>query len=135
MNEPLRLERDAVHLDSHVGAVPLPGFENGYDAYIAAHCAPGAPGRLVSLAVSDKHWPVWETHPEGDEVVIVTKGRAEFIQELPGGKRIRVVVGPNEAIINPAGVPHTANVIEPFTALYVTPAPGTTHRPRRSDDV
>lgn len=135
MTQHLRLAADdAVHLDSGTGAVPIPGFKDDYDAYIAAHCAT-APGRLVSLATSEKAWPVWETHPAGDEVVIVTKGRAEFIQELGDGTRRRVVVGPNEAIINPAGVPHTANVIEPFTALYLTPCPGTTHRPRGASDV
>lgn len=135
MNKPLQLTLDAVHLDPHVGAVPLAGFDNGYDAYIAAHCRPGQPGRLISLATSTEHWAVWETHPAGDEVVIVTSGRAEFIQELPNGTRVRVRVGPNEAIINPAGVPHTANVIEPFTAICVTPCPDTTHRPRTAGDV
>jgi hypothetical protein len=39
-------------------------------------------------------------------------------------------VGPHEAVINPAGVPHTANVIEAFLALYITPGPGTEHIPR-----
>jgi mannose-6-phosphate isomerase-like protein (cupin superfamily) len=135
MTDPLRLERDAVHLDSHVGVVPLPGFDHDYDSYIAAHCTHAAPGRLVSLGTSTEHWPSWETHPAGDELVIVISGRAEFIQELADGKRVRSVVGPKEAIINPAGVPHTANVLEAFTAIYVTPCPGTTHRPRSIDDV
>lgn len=40
----------------------------------------------------------------------------------------RVVAG--EAIINSAGVWHTADVEEPFSALYLTPCPGTQYRPR-----
>lgn len=130
MNTPLQLGHDAIHLDSTTRAVPLPGFDHGYDAYIAAHCAPGTPGRLVTIEVSSESWSAWEMHPEGDEVVVVLAGRAEFVQRFPDGREVRVVVGPREAIVNPAGIPHTANVIEPMTALYITPAPGTTHEPR-----
>ncbi|MBE2248361.1 MAG: cupin domain-containing protein [Myxococcus sp.] len=127
--KPLNLERDAIHLGAPSTAVPVPGFEHDYEKYVAAHCSPDDPGRLVTLATSTKDWPVWETHPAGAEVVIVLSGRAEFIQDV-GGARRHVIVGPNEAVINPPGVPHTANVIEPFTALYITPGPGTTHLPR-----
>ena len=129
--QPLHLERDAIHLGETV--VALPNFNNGYEAYIAAHCKE-APGRLVSMATSDKDWPVWEVHPAGDEVVILVSGRAEFIQQVDGTLR-RTVVGPHEVVVNPAGVPHTANVIEPFTAIYITPCPGTHHLPREAGDV
>jgi mannose-6-phosphate isomerase-like protein (cupin superfamily) len=81
------------------------------------------------MHTSTENWGSWETHPSGEELVLVLSGRAEFIQLIDGVER-RVVVGPHEAIINPAGVAHTANVIEPFAALYITPAPGTSHRPR-----
>jgi hypothetical protein len=33
-------------------------------------------------------------------------------------------------MINPAGVWHTADVEEPMKAIYITPCPGTQHRPR-----
>jgi len=62
-------------------------------------------------------------------LVIVLSGKAELLQEIEGEAR-RVILGPKEAIINPQGVWHTANVIEPFLALFVTPGPGTNHRPR-----
>ena len=134
MTKTLDLAHDGIHLGDPGGAVPLPGFDNDYERYIAAHCAPGAPGRLVSMATSSAAWSVWEVHPAGDEVVIVVRGRAEFIQDVDGTHR-RCVVGPGEAIVNPAGVPHTANVLEPFTAIYITPCPGTEHLPRAERDV
>jgi mannose-6-phosphate isomerase-like protein (cupin superfamily) len=126
---PLHLERDAVHLDEASHAVPVRNFGHDYERYVAEHCTPGAPGRLVTLAESQHDWKVWEMHPEGDEVVIVLRGRATFIQRLPDGD-VTMEVGPHEAVINPAGFPHTANVIEPFLALYITPGPGTEHIPR-----
>lgn len=126
---PLHLERDAIHLSHRGGVVPIPDFGHEYERYVAAHCTADDPGRLVVIAESKEDWPSWEIHPSGDEVVIVLRGRAEFVQEIEGTER-RVIVGPNEAIVNPAGVPHTANVIEPFAALYITPAPDTFHRPR-----
>lgn len=132
--KPLHLESDAIHLGGLRGAVPVVGFDNDYERYMAAHCTPADPGRLVSLATSTKNWPVWELHPSGDEVVIVISGKAEFIQDFNGTLK-RIVVGPNEAIINPPGVPHTANVIEAFTALYITPCPETSHLPRKPTDV
>jgi hypothetical protein len=57
------------------------------------------------------------------------QGKAEFIHDF-GGTHRRSIVGPSEAVVNPAGVPHTANVIEPFTAVYLTPCPDTKHLPR-----
>jgi mannose-6-phosphate isomerase-like protein (cupin superfamily) len=129
---PLHLERDAIHLPATRGAVALPAFGGEYERYIAAHCTAADPGRLVAIAESKESWPVWEVHPAGEEIVIVVSGRAEFLQDV-GGTIERVIVGPNEAIINPAGVPHTANVIEPFTAVYITPCPETHHLPRKPE--
>lgn len=129
MSKPIDLTHDAVHLSDRQQMIPVLQFEHRYDEYVAKHCVGGEVGRLVTLFTSTEHWSSWETHPAGDELVLVISGRAEFIQLVDGVER-RVVVGPNQAIINPAGVAHTANVIEPFAALYVTPGPDTSHRPR-----
>lgn len=125
----LHLERDAIHLAAR-GVAPIPDFNNEYDRYIAAHCTADDPGRLVGISESKEDWPSWEIHPAGEEVVIVLNGKAEFLQDFDGTIK-RIIVGPNEAIINPPNVPHTANVIEPFTAVYITPCPETRHVPRK----
>ena len=133
---PFDLSKSPIHLSSRVGAkdpaIPLHGFGfNGpaFEAYIAAHCTPDAPGRLVMIEASPVDWPAWECHTEGDELVIVLEGEAEFVQELPAGE-LRTEVRAGSTVINPAGVWHTANVRKPLRAIYITPCPGTQHRPR-----
>jgi uncharacterized cupin superfamily protein len=130
---PFDLSRTPIHLGSQPGAanpaVPLSGF--GFDVpaferYIAEHCASGAPGRLIMVETTPSRW---ERHPEGDEIVIVLEGKGVFVQEI-GGQERRTAVGPYSTIINPAGVWHTADVEEPVKAVYITPCPGTQHRPR-----
>jgi mannose-6-phosphate isomerase-like protein (cupin superfamily) len=133
---PFDLSKSPIHLGSRVGvdnpAVPLPGFGfdgPSFEAYIAAHCEDGAPGRLIMVESTPQDWPAWECHTEGDEIVIVLEGRAEFIQEIDA-EECRMAVGPGSAIINPMGVWHTADVEEPMKAIYITPCPGTQHRKR-----
>lgn len=125
----LDLLRDAVHLGASSKALPVLDFGHDYDKYLAEFCSESDPGRLVCLYESRSDWAAWEAHPSGDELVLVLSGKAEFLQEV-NGKEHRTIVEPYQAIINPPGVWHTANVIEPFLALFVTPGPGTTHRPR-----
>ena len=133
---PFDLSESPIHLGSRAGAenpaAALPGFGfdgPAFEAYIAAHCADGAPGRLVMVESTPGDWPVWECHTEGDEIVIVLEGKVEFIQEIDGEER-HMAVGPGSAIINPKGVWHTADVEEPMKAIYITPCPGTQHRER-----
>jgi quercetin dioxygenase-like cupin family protein len=132
---PFDLSKTPIHLGSRVAAEPavsLPGF--GFDGpafedYIAKHCAPGAPGRLVMIESSPVDWGMWERHPAGDELLIVLEGEGELLQEIDGEPR-RSTFGPGSAFINPAGVWHTANVRRPMRAIYITPCPGTEHRKR-----
>ncbi len=129
---PFDLSKSPIHLNTNAPAVPIENFGfNGpaFEAYIAKHCAPGAPGRLIMIETTPKDWPAWECHREGDEIVIVLEGEGEFLQEL-GGETKRSPFGPGSTFINPAGVWHTANVRKPMRAIYLTPCPGTQHRPR-----
>lgn len=123
------LERVPIHLGERQEVVPIIDFNDDYDRYIERYCPAGAPGRLVMWAHSATDWPAWECHPAGPEVVIAIAGKAEMIQRFPDGER-RVLIGPGQALINPPGVPHTARIIEPFTAIYITPCPDTFHEPR-----
>ena len=133
---PFDLSKSPIHLGSRMDAenpaVPLHAFGfNGpaFEKYIAQHCAPGAPGRLVMIETSPTNWPVWDCHMEGDELVIILDGQADFIQEIDGVAR-QISVSAGSAVINPAGVWHTANVTQSLRAIYITPCPGTQHRPR-----
>jgi quercetin dioxygenase-like cupin family protein len=132
---PFDLKSTPIHLGSLAGAeqpaVPLPGFAfdgPAFESYVANHCTSG-PGRLIMVESTPQSWSAWECHTEGDEIVVVLEGKAEFIQEIDGEER-RAVVSPGSAIINPAGVWHTADVTEPLKAIYMTPCRGTKHRKR-----
>ena len=107
----------------------IASVDPAFEAYMAAHCSPEAPGRLVMIETSPTDWPAWECHSEGDELVIVLEGEAEFMQQIDGSE-LRFAVRAGDTVINPAGVWHTANVTKPLRAIYITPCPGTQHRPR-----
>jgi mannose-6-phosphate isomerase-like protein (cupin superfamily) len=129
---PFDLASTPVHLGLGATAVPLTGFSWSADdlaAYEARFAADGDEGRLVTMGPLTASWTSWERHPAGEELVVVLSGRAELVQRVGGGER-RIPLGPGEAVVNPPGVWHTADVHEPGTALYITPGRGTEHEPR-----
>lgn len=121
-----------LHLGLGSRALPIEGFAWDPEvlaAYSAAAADDGREGRLVTLFQGDSSWDSWERHPAGDEVVLCVSGRMTVIREIDGAPD-PVEIGPGEAMINPAGVWHTADVHEPVTFLTITPGVGTEHRPR-----
>lgn len=134
MAEPPNLSEFPVHLASDGAVVALPRFTGDgawYAEYEQRHEADGPSGRLVSWHSFDASWDSWEVHPAGEELVLCVNGRIELIQELDGGAR-RVVLGPGEWAVNPAGVWHTADVAAGDTAscVFITSGLGTQGRPR-----
>lgn len=67
--------------------------------------------------------------------MIVVSGVAEFVQEIDG-QRVRQTFRPGPAIIVPAGIWHTADVAEPFSAVWLpcVRAPSTAHDDTAHDD-
>jgi hypothetical protein len=121
-----------VHLGLGGRVTPLPDFEwtpEYLDAYTARTAADGSDGRLVCVVAQDASWPTWERHPAGEELVVLLGGRVDLIQDLDGEHRV-VALHAGEAIVNPAGVWHTADVYEPGPALFITAGRGTEVRPR-----
>jgi mannose-6-phosphate isomerase-like protein (cupin superfamily) len=100
-----------------------------YDRYVERNAADGVEGRLVSLYTFDTPWEMWEMHPNGEELVVCTAGRITLHQEVDGETRT-VTLEAGDAVVNPPGAWHTADVDGSATALFVTPGLGTTHRPR-----
>jgi mannose-6-phosphate isomerase-like protein (cupin superfamily) len=101
-------------------------FLENYEAQTGAD---GDDGRLVVVSAQERSWDSWERHPAGDEVVVQLAGRVVVIQDTSDGEH-RLELGPREGLINPRGVWHTADVLEPGDALFITPGRGTEHRPR-----
>ncbi|MFJ8884996.1 cupin domain-containing protein [Streptomyces sp. NPDC102402] len=132
-------ERDAtdlrttpVHLGLGSRARPVEGFTWDPEvlrAYSAAVAADGAEGRMVMIFDDDGLGDHWESHPAGDELVVCLTGSVTVTRDVDGALD-RVLLGPGEATINPAGVWHVVDTDGPASLLAITPTLGTDHRPR-----
>ncbi|MEW6736160.1 MAG: hypothetical protein AB1489_33005 [Acidobacteriota bacterium] len=80
---------------------------------------------LVSCFSFEKDWDSWEAHPQGDEFVCLLSGDIEFLLEVDGVHRSVRINNPGSFIIIPRSTWHTARVLLPTTALFVTPGEGT----------
>jgi quercetin dioxygenase-like cupin family protein len=129
---PFELSRYPVHLGLGATVEHLPEFDGSgewYERYGAAHEADGVDGRLVSLHTFETSWDSWEMHPNGEELVVCVAGRVTLYQELDGDVSV-VTLETGQAIVNPAGVWHTADIDSSATALFITAGIGTQVRPR-----
>ena len=97
--------------------------------YVSETAADGAEGRMVVMNEQAETWPTWERHPAGDELVLLLEGGVDLIQEIDG-REVRTELRAGQAVINPPGVWHTADVDGSATALFVTAGLGTEVRPR-----
>ena len=125
------LAKFPAHLGLGARVMREPEFTGGawYEAYGARHAPDGKEGRLVSMHTFTTSWASWEMHPEGEELVVCTAGRIILHQDIEG-QMATVALGPGEAVINPPGVWHTADVDGICTALFITAGMGTQVRPR-----
>jgi len=131
-SEVFDLSRTFVHLGLGATVTELPDFawtQEYLEGYERATSGDGDEGRLVTMSPQEHTWTTWERHPAGEELVVQLTGRVVLIQDLPEGER-RLELGPGQAAINPKGVWHTADVLDPGQALFITAGRGTTHRPR-----
>ena len=121
-----------VHLGLGARAFPLERFDgtpDWYQRYGESYASDGAEGRLVSMYSFDSSWDTWEVHPDGDELVLCVSGSITLHQEIDGVESV-VELQPGQAVVNPPGAWHTADIDEPCTALFITAGRGTQIRPR-----
>jgi mannose-6-phosphate isomerase-like protein (cupin superfamily) len=127
-----RLADFPVHLGLGARVIPQAQFTGGpawYQSYAEQNAADGPEGRLVMMHTFTESWDSWEVHPSGEELVLCTQGTITLHQEIDGAVRLATIRS-GEAIINPAGVWHTADVTGHATALFITAGLGTEGRPR-----
>ena len=86
---------------------------------------------LVASGNYEADWPMWEMHPNGDEIVCLLSGSATFLLEQPGGTREIALNKSGAYVLVPKGTWHTARVTGPCRMLFITPGEGTQHRPSR----
>lgn len=85
-------------------------------------------GRMVSACRFEADWASWERHPAGDEIVVLLSGAMDFVLDDAGALKAVALRG-RRAVVVPAGVWHTARVLEPSEAIFFTRGEGTEHRP------
>ncbi len=127
-----RLEEFPVHLGlgATVRAQPrFTGSTDWYRDYGERTAADGIEGRLVSMHTFAGPWDSWEVHPDGEELVLCLAGSITLWQETGDGGR-PLTLGPGDAVVNPPGVWHTADVSGSATALFITAGSNTQNRPR-----
>lgn len=83
---------------------------------------------LVTMHAFDSDWPMWEMHPNGDEIVCLLSGAAIFILELEGEKKRTELTESGSYVIVPKGAWHTVNASAPCSMLFITAGEGTQHR-------
>ena len=86
-------------------------------------------GRLISAYRFTEDWTSWERHPAGDELVFQLSGAMDLVLD-DGGRERTVSLRGRAAAVIPRGAWHTARVLAPSEALFVTRGEGTEHRPR-----
>jgi quercetin dioxygenase-like cupin family protein len=127
-----RLNEIPVHLGRGATVIPqemFTGEGEWYEGYAERNAADGVEGRLVTTHTFSEPWDSWEVHPNGQELVLCTEGAITLLQEIDG-KVVSTTIGAGEAVINPSGVWHTADVAGTATCLFITAGMGTEIRTR-----
>jgi quercetin dioxygenase-like cupin family protein len=130
--ESFRLDEIPVHLGRGATVIPQEPFTGEgewYERYAERHAAEGIEGRLVTTHTFSASWDSWEVHPNGQELVLCTEGAITLLQEIDG-EVTSTTIGSGEAVINPPGVWHTADVVGTATCLFITAGMGTEIRSR-----
>jgi len=115
-----------VHLDDGPAARPVPVDDDFWQTIEQRRDLRG--GRLVIVSHNAAHWPAWEMHPAGEEIVYLLSGAIDLVLEEPGGDRL-ITLRPGQTCIVPRGVWHRAIVHTPGDTLHITRGAGTQHRP------
>ena len=105
------------------------GTMEWYQRYGESVAADGPDGRWVPIHTFREPWPTWEMHPKGEELVVCLQGTMTLNQEI-GTEVHLVVLEAGQAIVNPPGVWHTADIEGEATAFFITAGMGTEVRPR-----
>jgi len=83
------------------------------------------------LLVAEYHfktdWPNWEMHPNGDEILYLVKGEAEFILLCSGEFQRVAFTQAGSTLVIPKGVWHTARTNQECAILFITPGEDTQH--------
>ena len=80
---------------------------------------------LIACHEFNEPWPTWESHPAGDECVILLSGTVTLTLQVGDKHESHDLNVPGEYVIVPRGVWHTASAASDARMLFVTPGEGT----------
>jgi mannose-6-phosphate isomerase-like protein (cupin superfamily) len=83
---------------------------------------------LVSMSSFDADWPMWEMHPNGDEIVCLLSGSVVFTLETADGPKPVELSESGSYVVVPKATWHTAKANGPCRMLFITAGEGTQHR-------
>jgi mannose-6-phosphate isomerase-like protein (cupin superfamily) len=83
---------------------------------------------LIASGTCDADWPMWEMHPNGDEIVCLLSGSVTFLLQEAHGVHTVELGNCGEYVVVRKGTWHTARTRGPCRILFVTPGEGTQHR-------
>lgn len=69
----------------------------------------------------------WETHHQGEELLVILSGRARFTALIDGQKQV-VEIGAGDILWIPKDAEHSAEIIEELHILFVSPKDGNSAR-------
>jgi mannose-6-phosphate isomerase-like protein (cupin superfamily) len=127
-SEPFDLSSTFLRVRADASVEPLPVDETFWERIAGGQLGDFQNEYLVSCCTFDAPWPVWEVHPNGDEIVYLLSGSATFLFETESGARAIELKEPGTCVVIPKGTWHTANAKSPCRMLFITPGEGTTHR-------
>jgi len=84
---------------------------------------------LIAAHEFHDHWPSWEMHPQGDEIVVLLAGQAQMRMVREPSEQVVTLNQVGEYVIVPRGVWHTAHIEKYAKMLFITPGEGTQNRP------
>lgn len=88
----------------------------------------GEPGYLVGAFHMTEDLSHWEMHPNGDEIIHLLSGAADFILDGQDGPAT-IELRDRAVCIVPRGVWHRAVIHRPSEILFITFGIGTQHKP------
>ena len=125
---PFNLLSTYLRLRSDASVEPLPVDDTFWQRIAAGQLGTFHNEYLVTYHVFDSDWPVWEMHPNGDEIVCLLTGTVTFILEQEREGRAIELEESGAYVIVPKGTWHTAKVDVPSCMLFITAGEGTQHR-------
>jgi quercetin dioxygenase-like cupin family protein len=125
---PFNLASTYLRLRGDVSAEPLTVDDTFWQRLSAGQLGDFHNEYLVTMHAYDQDWPMWEMHPNGDEIVCLLSGSTTFILEIENAPK-RIELGEQGSyVIVPKGTWHTAKADGPCTLLFITAGEGTQHR-------